>query len=189
MHMPYRLLFLLTFILTVFPTVSAAEEAPISGPLDFTLTDIDGKAQDLKQYQGKVLLLVNVASKCGLTPQYQALEKIAGTYGERGLVVIGIPANNFRGQEPGTNAEIKAFCSSTYAVSFPLMAKVSVLGDDICPLYAWLTTHSSKPGPIEWNFAKFLIGRDGQVCDRFHPKMTPDSPELIKAVEAALDTP
>lgn len=166
-----------------------AQEAPASSALAFTVTDIHGKPHELSQHQGKVVLIVNVASKCGLTKQYQALETVASTYRERGLVVLGFPANNFRGQEPGSNEEILSFCTTTYQVSFPMMAKVSVGGDDICPLYQYLTTTGAKPGPIEWNFAKFLIGRDGQISDRFHPKVTPDSPELIAAIEAALTKP
>lgn len=173
----------LLLLLTLTGATMAAEP---TGPLDFQLTDIDGKPYALSQHKGKVVLLVNVASKCGLTPQYTALEKLHQGYKDKGLVVIGIPANNFGGQEPGSAEEIKAFCSTKYAVTFPLMAKASVKGADICPLYAWLTTKSAKPGEVEWNFGKFLVGRDGQLAARFHPKVAPDSDEVTKAVEAAL---
>lgn len=164
----------------------AAMAADPASPLDFPLTTLAGQPYALSQHKGKVVLLVNVASKCGLTPQYTALERLYQTYRDQGLVVIGIPANNFGGQEPGSAAEIQTFCSTTYNVTFPLMAKVSVKGADICPLYAWLTTKSSKPGEIEWNFAKFLIGRDGQLAARFHPKVAPDSDEVKQALVAAL---
>jgi glutathione peroxidase len=163
-----------------------ATPAKPASPLDFTLKDIDGKDFPLAQLKGKVVLLVNVASKCGLTRQYTALQKLYADNNAKGLVLIGVPANNFGGQEPGSAAEIKTFCSTKYQVTFPLMAKISVKGKDIDPLYAWLTTQSPKPGEIEWNFAKFLIGRDGQVIGRFHPKVTPDDADLLKAVADAL---
>src|SRR5512144_1344263 len=137
-----------------------------SGPLDFTVKDIDGKDVDLaKTYKGKVVLMVNVASQCGLTPQYAELEKVYETYKERGLVVLGFPANEFNGQEPGTNAEIKEFCTSKYKVSFPMFSKIVVKGEGIHPLYKFLTEKESDPafaGEIKWNFTKFLVGRDGK---------------------------
>lgn len=166
-------------------TVSAADPIP-SGVLDVTMNDIDGKPFAFAQLKGKVVMLVNVASKCGLTPQYAALEANYRKYKDQGFVVVGVPANNFKGQEPGTETEIKAFCSAKYEVTFPMLAKVSVKGDDIHPLYAYLTTKSPKPGEIGWNFAKFLIGRDGQVADRFEPKTKPDDGAVTAAIEKAL---
>ncbi len=171
--------------------LSAAEDTDTvpNSPLDFTLTDIDGKPYALSQHRGKVVMLVNVASKCGLTPQYSALEALYATYKDQGLVVIGVPANNFGAQEPGSNAEIRQFCSSTYRVTFPMLGKVSVKGDDIAPLYRFLTTKGPKPGDIAWNFAKFLVDRDGQLVERFDPKTTPDDATVTGAVEKALAAP
>ena len=156
---------------------------------NFTLKSIDGKPVTLSEYHGKVLMLVNVASKCGFTPQYAALESLYEKYKGQGLVIVGIPANNFGGQEPGTNEEIKKFCSNKYNVSFPMMSKVSVLGDDKTPLYAFLTDKSVNPqigGDIKWNFTKFLFDRNGRPVARFEPNVTPDSPQVVSAVEAAL---
>jgi glutathione peroxidase len=156
---------------------------------DFTLNSIDGQPAPLAAYKGKVVLLVNVASKCGFTPQYSALESTYEKYKDRGFVIVGIPANNFGAQEPGSNQEIKTFCSSKYHVTFPMMAKVSVKGDDITPLYQFLTDKSSNPqsgGEIKWNFTKFLIGPDGRVITRFEPEITPDSPRVTSAIEEAL---
>lgn len=156
---------------------------------DFTLNSIDGQPAPLAAYKGKVVLLVNVASKCGFTPQYSALESTYEKYKDRGFVIVGVPANNFGAQEPGSNQEIKTFCSSKYHVTFPMMAKVSVKGDDITPLYQFLTDKSSNPqsgGEIKWNFTKFLIGPDGRVITRFEPEITPDSPEVTSAIEEAL---
>src|ERR1700744_5237652 len=156
---------------------------------DFTLKSIDGQPTPLSGYKGKVVLLVNVASRCGFTPQYTALESIYEKYKGQGLVIVGIPANNFGGQEPGTNEEIKKFCSNKYNVSFPMMSKVSVLGDDKTPLYAFLTDKSINPqigGDIKWNFTKFLFDRNGKPVARFEPNVTPDSPQVVSAVESAL---
>src|SRR5271168_5092157 len=156
---------------------------------DFTLNSIEGQPAPLSAYRGKVVLLVNVASRCGFTPQYTALESIYEKYKDRGFVIVGIPANNFGGQEPGTNQEIKTFCSAKYHVSFPMMAKVSVKGSDITPLYAYLTDKGAHPdtgGEIGWNFTKFLIGPDGKVLARFDSKVEPESPEVTAAVEKAL---
>jgi glutathione peroxidase len=156
---------------------------------DFTLNSIDGQPAPLSAYKGKIVLLVNVASRCGYTPQYTALESVYEKYKDRGFVIVGIPANNFGGQEPGTNEEIKTFCSSKYNVKFPMMAKVSVKGDDQTPLYVWLTDKSAHPqtgGEIKWNFTKFLVGPDGRVTQRFESKVTPDSPEVTGAIEKAL---
>jgi glutathione peroxidase len=156
---------------------------------DFTLNNIDGQPAPLSAYKGKVVMLVNVASRCGFTPQYTALESVYEKYKDRGFVIVGIPANNFGAQEPGTNEEIKTFCSTKYNVKFPMMSKVSVKGDDKTPLYQYLTDKSANPttgGDIQWNFTKFLIGADGQIVARFEPKTTPDSPEVTSAIETAL---
>jgi glutathione peroxidase len=158
---------------------------------DFTLNSIDGQPAPLAAFKGKVVMLVNVASRCGFTPQYSALESIYEKYKDRGFVIVGIPANNFGFQEPGTNQEIKTFCSSKYNVKFPMMAKVSVKGDDKTPLYQYLTDTSANPktgGEIQWNFTKFLVGPDGQIVARFEPKVTPDSPEVTSAIENALSS-
>jgi len=163
--------------------------AAVKSIYDFTLKSIDGQPVSLKQYHGKVVMLVNVASKCGFTPQYAGLEKLYETYKDKGLVIVGIPANNFAQQEPGTDAEIKKFCSNKYNVSFPMMSKVSVAGDDKTPLYVFLTDKSTDPklgGEIKWNFTKFLFDRNGNPVARFEPNVTPESPEVIAAVEGAL---
>jgi len=156
---------------------------------DYTLNTIDGQPAPLSAYKGKVVMLVNVASRCGFTPQYTGLESTYEKYKDRGFVIIGIPANNFGAQEPGTNQEIKTFCQSKYNVTFPMMSKVSVKGDDKTPLYQYLTDKSVNPktgGDIQWNFTKFLVGPDGQIIARFEPKVTPDSPEITGAIEQAL---
>jgi glutathione peroxidase len=158
---------------------------------DFTLNSIDGQPTPLSSFKGKVVLLVNVASKCGFTPQYTALETLYEKYKDRGFVIVGIPANNFGAQEPGTNAEIKTFCESKYHVTFPMMSKVSVKGGDITPLYQYLTDKNANPktgGEIGWNFTKFLVDADGKVVARFDSKVTPDSPEVSAAIEKALAT-
>ena len=149
--------------------------------------DINDHPTSLKAYSGKVVLLVNVASKCGYTPQYTGLEALYKKYQDKGLVVVGVPSNDFGGQEPGTPEEIVTFCKSKYDVTFPLMAKVHVVGAEKNPLYAALTgPDAAFPGEVKWNFQKFVIGRDGKVLARFDSKVKPDSPELIAAVEAAL---
>ena len=156
---------------------------------DFTIKSIDGQPVSLGSYSGKVVLLVNVASKCGFTPQYAGLEAVYEKYKDKGLVIVGVPANNFMQQEPGTNDEIKKFCSNKYNVTFPMMSKVSVLGDDKTPLYQFLTGKDTDPqyaGDIKWNFTKFLFDRSGKPVARFEPATTPDSPEVTAAIEAAL---
>ncbi|QKJ32022.1 glutathione peroxidase [Mucilaginibacter mali] len=152
-----------------------------SSVYDFKLKNIDGKNFDLKKYKGKKLLIVNVASKCGYTPQYTDLQKLADTYKDK-LVVIGFPANNFGGQEPGTAEEIKTFCSGKYNVTFPLNEKVSVKGDDIAPLFKYLTEAENPDftGEIKWNFEKFLIDENGKLIHRFRSKVTPMSEEITK---------
>jgi glutathione peroxidase len=159
-----------------------------SNVYDFTLPSIDGKPMPLADYKGKVVLMVNVASKCGYTPQYTALEALYEKYKDQGFVIVGFPANNFGAQEPGTNAEIKTFCSRTYNVKFPMYAKISVKGDDQTPLYHYLTKDTPAPisGEIKWNFTKFLVDRNGKVVQRFESAVTPDSPEVTSAVEKLL---
>ena len=160
-----------------------------SSVYDFTLNDIDGKSVSLSLYRGKVLMLVNVASKCGFTPQYEDLEKLYQTYKDRGFVILGFPANNFLGQEPGTDFEIKSFCTLKYGVTFPIFAKISVKGKDKHPLYRFLTDKQTNPdfsGEIKWNFSKFIIGRDGKIIERFAPITSPESKDVIKTIEAAL---
>lgn len=156
---------------------------------DFTLNSIDGQPMPLSSFKGKVVLLVNVASRCGYTPQYTALESIYEKYKDRGFVIVGFPANNFGAQEPGTNQEIKTFCTAKYHVTFPMMAKVSVKGSDITPLYQFLTDKTAHPdtgGEIGWNFTKFLVGPDGRVIARFDSAVEPDSPQVTGAIEKAL---
>lgn len=162
----------------------------MQGIHEFTLKDIDGQDVALADYQGQVLLVVNVASKCGFTRQYAGLEKLYQKYKEQGFTVLGFPANNFMGQEPGTDAEIKTFCSLNYGVSFPMFSKISVKGKTIHPLYAYLTSKAQHPeygGAITWNFNKFLIGKDGQVIGRFGSRTEPEDPELAAAIEKALE--
>jgi glutathione peroxidase len=158
-----------------------------SGIYSFTLNNIDGKPAPLADYKGKVVMIVNVASQCGYTPQYSALEAIYEKYKDRGFVILGFPANNFGAQEPGTNEEIKTFCQRKYSVSFPMYAKISVKGDDQAPLYQYLTKQTgSSSGEIKWNFTKFLVDRDGKVVQRFEPAVTPDSQEVTGAIEKQL---
>ena len=174
---------------------------------DIPVKTIDGQETNLGEHKGKVLLVVNVASKCGLTPQYEGLEKLYENYRGRGLEILGFPANNFMGQEPGTEEEIKDFCDSNYNVQFPLFSKISVKGDDQHQLYHYLTetkpdtdvndggleenlkgygSTRSKPNEVLWNFEKFLIGKDGSIAARFAPDVTPDDERLVEKVEAEL---
>ncbi len=160
---------------------------PAASVLSVTAKNIDGKDVALSSYKGKVLLIVNVASHCGYTPQYAALEALQEKCQSQGFTVLGFPCNQFGGQEPGTNEEIKQFCSSKYSVTFPLFDKIDVNGPKRAPLYDVLAgTDSPYPGNITWNFTKFLIGRDGKVIKRFESKVKPDSAEVTQAIEAAL---
>jgi glutathione peroxidase len=154
----------------------------------FTLPSIDGKPMPLADFKGKVVLMVNVASQCGYTPQYTALEALYEKYKDQGFVIVGFPANNFGAQEPGTNEEIKTFCSRKYSVTFPLYSKVSVKGDDQTALYKYLTKDANPAvaGKIKWNFTKFLVDRSGNVVQRFEPAVTPDSKEVVSSVEKLL---
>src|SRR5437868_4725203 len=160
-----------------------------AGPLTFKVQSLEGKDVDLSQYKGKVVLIVNVASKCGLTPQYKALEALYKKYDDKGFVILGFPCNQFNGQEPGTPDEIRKFCTAKYNVTFPLMAKIEVNGDGASDLYKYLKALNAKPkgpGEVKWNFEKFLVGRDGQVVARFQPTTKPDSAEVVKAIEEEL---
>lgn len=177
------MLAILGAILTMTPNVDAA-----SSIYNYTLNSIDGKPAPLADYKGKVVLIVNVASQCGYTPQYSALESIYEKYKDKGFVILGFPANNFGAQEPGTNEEIKTFCTRKYSVTFPMYAKISVKGGDQAPLYAYLTKETGPgiTGDIKWNFTKFLVDRDGKVVQRFEPAVTPDSQEVAGAIEKEL---
>jgi glutathione peroxidase len=173
-----------------FTSACSAEDKKVTSPLDYKLTDIDGKEYDLSKLKGKVVLIVNVASECGLTPQYTGLQDLYDKYGKDGFVLIGVPANEFGKQEPGTDGEIKKFCTSKYKVTFPMRSKVVVKGDKKIPLYATLTEatpdKNGKVKEVSWNFEKFLIGRDGKVAARFEPRTEPLSDEVQKAVKAEL---
>jgi glutathione peroxidase len=179
----------LASLLVVFALAIPATAAE-KGPLDFEMNGIDGKLVDLSQYKGDVVLIVNVASKCGLTPQYEQLEAVYTKYKDKGLQVLGFPANEFGKQEPGTNQEIAKFCTSKYNVDFPMFSKIVVKGQGIHPLYQFLTSEETNPGfagDIKWNFEKFLVGRDGKVVKRFDPRIKPDAAEVIEAIEAELN--
>lgn len=168
--------------------LSAGSAVAAETVYDFTLDTINGASQSLSVYKGQVLLIVNTASRCGFTPQYAGLQALYEKYQARGLVVLGFPANNFGGQEPGSNEEIQQFCSLKFNVTFPMFGKISVKGNDIHPLYAWLTAHPNG-APVSWNFNKFLIGRDGKLIRHFGSRSAPESEELTAAIEAALNQP
>lgn len=174
------------YLTNTTPTASAKAKSV----LDFKMKDIDGKEVALKKYKGDVLLIVNTASKCGYTPQYEGLQAIYEKYNAKGFKVLGFPANNFNGQEPGSEAEIKEFCESKYKVTFPMFAKISVKGDDQSPLYNFLTNKETNPdfaGDISWNFNKFLVDRKGKVVARFSSKDTPESETVTSAIEKYLN--
>src|SRR5690349_6980395 len=178
-------------LLMAAPVVLAADPAGQTpdSVLDFRVQDIDGQEVDLSKYQGDVLLVVNTASKCGYTPQYTGLENVYEKYKDRGFQVLAFPANEFKQQEPGTNLEIKTFCTTQYDVTFPIFSKIVVKGTGIHPLYRFLTSPETNPrfaGAIPWNFTKFLVDRHGQVIARFDPKVEPESPQVTQAIEAAL---
>lgn len=156
---------------------------------EFEVKTIDGKAQKLGDFAGKVLLVVNVASKCGLTPHYKGLQALYEERKDNGFAVLGFPCNQFGAQEPGSDAEVKSFCTSKYDVDFPLFSKIDVNGAARAPLYAWLTAEATTPdgpGDIAWNFAKFVVGKDGRVVARFNPRVEPSDPTLRRAIDAAL---
>lgn len=174
-----------SFLLGFAMNSAGAHDELLVGKVD----SIDGKSVDLKDYQGKVVLIVNVASECGLTPQYQGLQALYEKYQDKGFVVLGFPCNQFGKQEPGTSAEIKSFCKSEYNVSFPMFAKVNVNGDNASPLYQHLTSQESKPkgkGKVSWNFEKFLIDSTGHLVGRFAPQTEPNDPELTKQIESLI---
>jgi glutathione peroxidase len=188
-----QFLLLLTAVVAVTGCASSnateQEATKVSKPLSFTVKSLGGKDVDLGKYQGKVVLIVNVASKCGLTPQYKQLQALHEKHSKDGLAVLGFPCNQFLSQEPGTAEEIKEFCRVNYGVTFDVFAKVEVNGDGACDLYKTLTaldTKPVKPGKISWNFEKFIIGRDGEVVARFSPRTKPDDPELLKVIQVEL---
>lgn len=171
--------------LSVLATVlsgSSRADLPLSG----TMKTIDGKDVDLGSYQGKVVLIVNVASRCGATPQYAGLQDLYEKYKDKGFVVLGFPANDFGAQEPGSDEQIKEFCSTKYAVTFPMFSKISVKGPEKAALYKVLTETADPSGEVGWNFEKFLIGKDGKIAGRFKTRVSPDDAELVSAIEAAL---
>ena len=166
-----------------------SEKHTVPPVLNFTMNSLDGKPINLSKYQGKVVLMVNTASKCGYTPQYKGLQALHEKYKDKGLAILGFPANNFGEQEPGTDSDIATFCEKNYGVTFDMFSKVSVKGDDQCELYKHLTSAKTDPkfaGDIKWNFEKFLIARDGTIVNRFGSKATPESDEVIKAIETEL---
>lgn len=174
---------------------STPDPAPMEVPavLDFEVPAlVGGEPVDLAQYHGRVVLIVNTASQCGLTPQYEQLQALHEQYAGDGLAILGFPANNFGSQEPGSDEEIAAFCEQNFGVGFPMFAKLSVKGDDQAPLYTFLTSEETNPGfagEITWNFEKFLVGRDGQVVARFAPRTRPDAEEVVAAIQAELAKP
>lgn len=167
----------------------SAEEKETPKVLNFKMKSLTGKPVDLKEYQGKVVLMVNVASRCGATPQYAGLQEIYDKYKDQGLVVLGFPCNQFGAQEPGTADEIQNFCEKNYGVTFPMFEKINVNGDDAAPLYKLLTSPETNPehaGRIRWNFEKFLIGRDGKIVQRFATGVQPDDAKFVEAIEKQL---
>jgi glutathione peroxidase len=177
------------FVIIFMVIVMNSEETKMQSIYDFTMKDITGNDVKLDEYKNKVILIVNTASKCGFTYQYEGLEKLYETYKDSGFVILGFPANNFLKQEPGTNEEIAEFCQMNYGVTFPMFEKISVKGKNIHPLYNYLTSKDAGHdfgGKISWNFNKFLISKDGVIINRFGTKIKPESDKIIKAIEAAL---
>ena len=169
-----------------------SKEPASPSALDFKVQDINGKEVDLSQYKGNVVLIINVASKCGNTPQYKGMEAMYKKYAEQGFVILGFPANNYGHQEPGTDAEIKTFCTSKFDVTFPMMSKISTMGDDKAPIFKFLTekpTAGDFAGEVEWNFTKFLVDRNGSLIARFGNKIKPEDPQVTDEVEKALAAP
>ncbi|MBC8135728.1 MAG: glutathione peroxidase [Fibrella sp.] len=185
-----RLALPIAFGIIAVAAATSADAAPAKSPLDFTVKNIEGKTIPLSRYKGKVTLFVNTASQCGFTPQYASLETLYGRYKGKGLRILGFPANDFGGQEPGTDAQIKQFCSLRFKTSFDMFSKITVApGTGQAPLYAFLTGKDTNPkfaGPVQWNFTKFLVDDKGQVVARFDSSKDPLSPEVVSAVEAAL---
>ncbi|HCS52540.1 glutathione peroxidase [Rubinisphaera sp.] len=177
----------LTILLIAGQSAFAAE--PASSPLDFSAKSIEGKDVDLSKYDGKVVLIVNVASRCGATPQYETLQQLNETYSDKGLVILGFPCNQFGGQEPGSETQIQEFCSANYGVTFDMFSKIDVNGKEASPVYQFLTSKQTNPefaGPIRWNFEKFLVNKEGNVVERFATGVQPDSPKVIAAIEREL---
>jgi len=161
-------------------------QAAVPGALNFTMNTIDGKSVNLSQYRGRVVLMVNVASECGYTPQYAGLQELHDKYSAKGLSILGFPSNDFGAQEPGTNSEIAHFCKQNYGVEFDMFSKIVVRGPGQAPLYKFLTSHPKFRGDVGWNFEKFLLGRNGEVIGRFRSDVEPTSREMVNAIEAAL---
>jgi glutathione peroxidase len=181
----------LVAVLSALEPATAAHKK-VAPALNFAMNDIDGNPVQLSKYQGSVIMIVNVASLCGNTPQYAGLQKLYDQYGKKGLVILGFPSNDFHQQEPGTNAEIKSFCSLNYHVTFPLFSKIVVKGDGQAPLYQFLTSKTTNPkfgGEIEWNFAKFLLNRKGEVVARFPAKEDPLKPDVVDIIKRELSSP
>lgn len=179
----------MTLLVMLGGVVKSEDKKDVPPVLNFKMKKIDGKETDLSVYKGKVVLMVNVASQCGLTPQYTALEGLHEKFADKGLAVLGFPANEFGAQEPGSNAEIATFCKDKFNVKFDMFSKIVVKGDGQDPLYKYLTSKETDPkhaGEISWNFEKFLIGRNGEIVARFAPRVKPDSEEVVKAIEAEL---
>ncbi|HEY4313012.1 MAG TPA: glutathione peroxidase [Pirellulales bacterium] len=176
-----------SFVVSLAGQAQGAEA--VAPALNFQMKSLDGKPVELSKYQGKVVLIVNVASRCGLTPQYKGLEALHEKYADQGLAILAFPANEFGAQEPGTDTEISEFCTTKYGVKFDMFSKVKVKGEGQCPLYKFLTSSETDPkfpGDIKWNFEKFLIDRNGNIVNRFEPKVTPESSDVVQAIEAAL---
>jgi len=188
LKLPRHLVFAMSLIGAIMNTTLASEK-PVRGILNFTMKIIDGTEVPLSKYKGKVLLVVNVASECGYTPQYKGLEMVFRKYKERGFAILGFPANNFGEQEPGSDPEIKSFCQSNYGVTFDMFSKISVKGADQHPLYRFITSTETNPrfgGEVRWNFQKYLVDRSGVIIGKFSSSVTPESHELIRAIEDAL---
>ena len=181
-----QLISLMVLVLFAMPQTRTPEQRKVADVLNFTMNSLDGKPVNLAKYQGNVVLIVNVASECGYTPQYEGLQALHQKYVERGLHILGFPSNDFGGQEPGTNTEIAEFCKQNYGVEFDMFSKITVLGSNKAPLYKKLTSTPRFQGEVTWNFEKFLIGRDGQVIGRYKSPVEPLSAELTKAIETAL---
>jgi glutathione peroxidase len=177
---------LLVMVVVGFAFACAASAARADAPLSGEMKSIDGKPVDLAGYKGKVVLVVNVASRCGYTKQYAGMQKLFDTYKDKGFVILGFPANDFGAQEPGTDAEIAEFCSTKYGVTFPMFSKITVKGPEKAALYKSLTDAADPKGEVAWNFEKFLIGKDGAVIGRYKSGVSPESGELAAAIEAAL---
>ena len=180
---------LIALALSFTPQAQSQEKPKVSPALSFTMNSLDGKPVNLAKYQGDVVLMVNVASQCGYTPQYEGLQELHKRFAGRGLRILGFPSNDFGQQEPGSNSEIADFCQKNYGVQFDMFSKIAVLGGSKAPLYQYLTSARTNPkfaGEVEWNFEKFLIGRDGQIIARFKSPIEPLSGEMVSAIEAAL---